>query len=129
MAEDTATPAAVPISHSPISITHQTTQGWNNVKITAGTQQDKRVIRQLCKGHSHRQRSFPVNPAAGWLLEQELHQGANRSSSAGCLEEADPAPSCWQNRMGWAKGLTISVLEKRHLLEKGVFCPLSLPPP
>lgn len=51
-----------------------------------------------------------------WLAaEQELYQGANRSSSAGYLEKADPSPSCWQNRMGWAKGLTVSVLEKRHL--------------
>lgn len=128
VAEDTATPAAVPTSHAPISITHQTTQCWNNLKITAGTQQGKSVIGQLCEGNIPRERSFPVNPAPGWLLEQGLWQGANRFSSAGCVEEADPAPSCLQNRTGWAKGLTLCAWEKA-LAEKGVSSPSSLPPP
>lgn len=55
-------------SHS--LITHQTTQHWNHLKITAGTQQDKSAIRQLCGGNNTRGGLSPVNTAPGWLLER-----------------------------------------------------------
>lgn len=49
-----------PHGHSHVSITHQRTQCWNNLKITAGTQQDQRVIRQLWGGNVTRESLFLV---------------------------------------------------------------------
>lgn len=72
-AENTViTTAGAHTLHSHILITHQTTQCWNNLKITACTQQGKSVIRQLCKGNIKRERSFLANSAWGWLLERGL---------------------------------------------------------
>jgi len=80
-AEDSATAAAgAHRLHRCSLITHQTTQRRNNVKITAGTQQDESLIRQLCEGNIKGKDCFQctLHGAGCWkgdLLNSELRYG------------------------------------------------------
>lgn len=86
-----------PHGRSHILITHQRTQCRNNLKITAGTQQDQRVIRQLWGGNITGESFFLVtlHEAGCWKGDSlnselccELCPAKQRQRS--CISEAHP---------------------------------------